>query len=96
MSVLALDNYLSPFEPEGLELTVTGSRGTAAGINNLHPLFNKPNNLDRIGINKGRRADQLELRILLRYLAGLRGAGLTERYSPEVTFVVRLLLGLQP
>ena len=75
-------------------LSINSSSVSTAGIDNLRQLFAE--NSDFVDLNTDGRADQLDLRILLRYLAGLRGAGLTERYSPEVTFVVRLLLGLQP
>ena len=55
------------------------------GIENLRQLFTDPANLDRIDVNGDGRADQLDLRILLRYISGLRGTQLAEQgISPEV------------
>ena len=73
-------------------LTVTSASITAAGINYLRQLFNE--NSDRVDLNKDGRADQLDLRILLRYMSGLRGAELAEQEVIED--IVRLLLGKPP
>ena len=49
---------------------------------------------DRFDFNEDGRADQLELRILLRYMAGLRGTALTEpELSADAIRIIRLLLG---
>ena len=47
-----------------------------------------------IELNRDGRADQLDLRILLRYMAGLRGTALTEQeLSADAIRIIRLLLG---
>ena len=73
-------------------LAIDSANITAAGINNLQQLFN--DNSDRVDLNKDGRADQLDLRILLRYMSGLRGAELAEQEVIED--IVRLLLGKPP
>ena len=62
-----------------VNLTIPGTDITTAGIDNLRQLFTDPANLDRVDLNRDGRADQLDLRILLRYVAGLRGAELAEQ-----------------
>ena len=62
-----------------VNLTIPSADITTAGIDNLRQLFTDPANLDRIDLNRDGRADQLDLRILLRYVAGLRGAELAEQ-----------------
>ena len=62
-----------------------------AGIDNLQQLFNVDS--DRIDLNKDGRADQLDLRILLRYMSGLRGGALAEQgISENAIRLIRLLL----
>ena len=73
-------------------LAIDSANITAAGINNLQQLFNE--NSNRVDLNKDGRADQLDLRILLRWLSGLRGAELAEQEVVED--IVRLLLGKPP
>ena len=73
-------------------LAIDSASITAAGINNLQQLFNE--NSNSVDLNKDGRADQLDLRILLRWLAGLRGAELAEQEVVED--IVRLLLGKPP
>ena len=73
-------------------LAIDSARITAAGINNLQQLFNE--NSNSVDLNKDGRADQLDLRILLRYMSGLRGAELAEQEVIED--IVRLLLGKPP
>ena len=73
-------------------LAIDSSHITAAGINNLQQLFNE--NSNSVDLNKDGRADQLDLRILLRYMSGLRGAELAEQEVIED--IVRLLLGKPP
>ena len=75
-----------------VNLTITPASITAEGIKNLQQLFTE--NSDRIDFNKDGRADQLDLRILLRYMAGLRGTALTEQeLSADAIRIIRLLLG---
>ena len=62
-----------------VNLTIPSADITADGIDNLQQLFTDPANLDRVDLNRDGRADQLDLRILLRYVAGLRGAQLAEQ-----------------
>ena len=80
--------------PEALvaNLAIDSSRITPAGINNLQQLFNE--NSNSVDLNRDGRADQLDLRILLRYMSGLRGAELAEQEVIED--IVRLLLGKPP
>ena len=80
--------------PEALvaNLAIDSSRITPAGINNLQQLFNE--NSDHVDLNRDGRADQLDLRILLRYMSGLRDAELAEQEVVED--IVRLLLGKPP
>ena len=73
-------------------LAIDSASITAAGINNLQQLFNE--NSNRVDLNKDGRADQLDLRILLRWLSGLRGAELAEQEVVED--IIRLLLGKPP
>ena len=72
-------------------LPITTANITAAGINNLHQLFNNPGNLGFIDVNRDGRADQLDVRALLRYKSGLRGTELAEQEVAED--IIRLLLG---
>ena len=51
-------------------LTITSTGVMTAGIDNLRQLFTDPDRLDRIDLNGDRRADQLDLRILLRHESG--------------------------
>ena len=75
-----------------VNLTITPASITAEGIKNLQQLFTE--NSDRIDFNKDGRADQLDLRILLRYMAGLRGTALAEpELSADAIRIIRLLLG---
>ena len=75
-----------------VNLTIPGASITAEGIDNLQQLFTE--NSDRIDFNEDGRADQLDLRILLRYMAGLRGTALTEQeLSADAIRIIRLLLG---
>ena len=75
-----------------VNLTITSASVTAGGIDNLRQLFIGNSNL--IDLNRDGRADQLDLRILLRYMSGLRGTALAEPEVSEDT--IRLLLGHQP
>ena len=77
-----------------VNLAITSTGVMTAGIDNLRQLFNEPANLNRIDLNGDGRADQLDLRILLRYMSGLRGSELAEQEVFED--LVRLLLGHQP
>ena len=63
------------------------------GIDNFRQLFTNPANLDRIDVNGDGRADQLDLRILLRCISGLRGAQLAEQGISEnaIPLIRRLL-----
>ena len=64
---------------------------STAGIENLRPLFTE--DIDRVDLNGDKRADQLDLRILLRYLSGLRGSALTEQgTSSDLEGIIQLLL----
>ena len=73
-----------------VNLTPGSANITETGINNLRQLFNEDS--DRVDINRDGRADHLDLRILLRYVSGLRDGALTEQaVSSEV---ILLLLGL--
>ena len=75
-----------------VNLTITSANITATGIDNLRQLFT--GNSDLIDLNRDGRADQLDLRILVRYRSGLRGSALA---GPEVSEeAIRLLLGRQP
>ena len=65
------------------------------GIENLRTLFTETDQLDRIDFHRDGRADQLDLRVLMRYMSGLRGAQLEEDISTGQTNIIRLLLGLQ-
>ena len=60
-----------------VNLTIPSADITTAGIENLQQLFTE--DIDRVDLNRDGRADQLDLRILLRYLSGLRGAELAEQ-----------------
>ena len=75
-------------------LAISSTSVMQTGIDNLLQLFNNPENLDRIDLNGDDRADQLDLRILVRYLSGLRGTALAEQEVSED--LIRLLLGRQP
>ena len=76
-----------------VNLTITDTDVTADGIDNLRQLFTDPANLDRIDLNGDGRADQLDLRILLRYISGLRGTELAEQgISENAIRLIRLLL----
>ena len=75
-------------------LAIDSARITAAGIDNLQQLFTEPDNLNRVDLNRDGSADQLDLRILLRWLSGLRGAELAEQEVVED--IVRRLLGKPP
>ena len=77
-----------------VNLTITSTGVITAGIDNLQDLFNDSANLNRIDLNGDGRADQLDLRILLRYLSGLRGSELAEQEVFED--LIRLLLGRRP
>ena len=70
-------------------LTGTSTSVTTAGIDNLQQLFTE--DIDRVDLNRDGRADQLDLRILLRYLSGSRGTALAEPAVSED--LIRLLLG---
>ena len=77
-----------------VNLTITDPDVTAAGIDNLRQLFTDPGFLDRIDVNGDGRADQLDLRILLRWLSGLRGTQLAEQGISETAIpLIRRLLG---
>ena len=56
-------------------------------------LFTESEFLDRVDVNEDGRVDQLDLRILLRYLSGLRGSELAEQEVSEE--IIQLLLGLE-
>ena len=76
-----------------VNLKITDTDVTAAGIDNLRQLFTDPANLDRIDLNGDGRADQLDLRILLRYISGLRGTELAEQGISETAIrLIRRLL----
>ena len=75
-----------------VNLTIPVTDITAAGIENLRQLFTE--DIDRIDVNRDGRADQLDLRILLRYLSGLRGTELAEQEVFED--LIRQLLDRQP
>ena len=71
-------------------LTITSDNITAAAIENLRQLFTNPANLDRIDVNRDGRADQLDLRVLLRHKSGLSDAALAEQEL--VDGLIKLLL----
>ena len=73
-----------------VNLTVTTADITATGRANLRQLFTGSGNLDRVDVNKDGRIDQLDLRILLRWLSGLRGTQLAEPEASEE--IIQLLL----
>ena len=75
-----------------VNLTIPVTDITAAGIENLRQLFTE--DIDRIDVNGDGRADQLDLRILLRYLSGLRSTELAEQDVFED--LIRRLLDRQP
>ena len=75
-------------------LTITSTSVMTAGIDNLRKLFTESDNLDRVDLNNDRRADHLDLRILLRYISGLRGSALAEQEVSEG--LILLLLDQQP
>ena len=77
-----------------VNLTIPSADITEDGIDNLRQLFTESGNLDRVDLNRDGRADQLDLRILLRYLSGLRGAELAEQDVFED--LIRRLLNRQP
>ena len=73
-----------------VNLTVTTADITATATTNLQQLFSNPEFLTRVDVNGDGRADQLDLRTLLRYLSGLRGTLLAEqKVSADI---IRLLL----
>ena len=69
-------------------LAIPSTRVMTAGIDNLQQLFTK--DIDRVDVNRDGRADQLDLRILVRYLSGLRGGALAEQ--EVVDGLINLLL----
>ena len=69
-------------------LAITSTRVVTAGIDNLQQLFTE--DIDRVDVNRDGRADQLDLRILVRYMSGLRGGALAEQ--EVVDGLIRLLL----
>ena len=71
-----------------VNLTIPSTDITTDGIKNLQQLFTE--NIDRIDVNGDGRADQLDLRIALRWLSGLRGTELAEQEVFEDH--IRLLL----
>ena len=73
-----------------VNLAISSASITTGGINNLQQLFTDPAHLNRIDLNQDRRADALDLRILLRWLSGLRGTALAEQEVSEG--LIRLLL----
>ena len=73
-----------------VNLTVTTANITATGRANLQQIFTNPKNLTRVDVNEAGRVDQLDLRILLRYLSGLRGTELAEQEVSEE--IIELLL----
>ena len=75
-----------------VNLTIPSTDITTDGIKNLQQLFTQ--DIDRIDVNGDGRADQLDLRILVRYLSGLRGTELAEQGVFED--LIRLLLNRQP
>ena len=82
----------SRMESQAANLTINDTNITTTGIENLQQLVTNSENLDRIDLNRDGRADQLDLRILVRYMAGLRGGELAEQRVS--TDIIRLLLGL--
>ena len=65
----------------------------ATATANLQQLFSNPEFLTRVDVNGDGRADQLDLRVLLRHKSGLRGTLLAEQ---EVSAdIIRLLLDQQ-
>ena len=81
----------SRMESQAANLTINDTNITTTGIENLQQLVTNSENLDRIDLNRDGRADQLDLRILVRYMAGLRGGELAEQRVS--TDIIRLLLG---
>ena len=80
-----------------VNLTIPSTSVMTAGIENLRQLFTDPANLDRVDLNGDKRADQLDLRILVRWLSGLRGSALTEQgTSADLEGIIQLLLGSAP
>ena len=80
-----------------VNLTIPSTSVTTAGIENLRQLFTESDNLNRIDLNGDKRADQLDLRILLRWLSGLRGTALTEQETfTDLEGIIQLLLGSEP
>ena len=76
-----------------VNLTVTTADITATATANLQQLFTNPENLTRVDVNEDGRVDQLDLRILLRWLSGLRGVLLAEQEVSEE--IIQLLLDQQ-
>ena len=72
-----------------VNLMATSSSITTAGIDNLQQLFTVDR--DRIDVNKDGRADQMDLRILLRYMSGLPDAALSDQQIRMD--LIRLLMG---
>ena len=80
-----------------VNLTIPSTSVMTAGIENLRQLFTDPANLDRVDLNGDKRANQLDLRILVRWLSGLRGSALTEQgTSADLEGIIQLLLGSAP
>ena len=80
-----------------VNLTIPSTGIMTAGIENLRQLFTNPDNMDRVDLNSDGRADQLDLRILVRWLSGLRGSALTEQgTSADLEGIIQLLLGSEP
>ena len=52
-------------------------------------LFTESEFLDRVDVNEDGRVDQLDLRVLLRYLSGLRGSELAEQEVSEEIIQVK-------
>ena len=87
-----LTDQQSSTESLVVNLTITSANITADSIDNLRQLTNSAN-LNRVDVNGDGRIDQLDLRILLRYISGLRGAQLAEQgFSVDI---IRLLLDQQ-
>ena len=74
-------------------LAITSTGVMTTGRANLEQLFTNPETLDRVDVNEDGRVDQLDLRVLLRYLSGLRGTLLAEQDASLE--IIELLLGLE-
>ena len=84
-----LINQRSSTQTLVVNLTIPSTGVMTAGIDNLQQLFTK--DIDRVDLNRDGRADQLDLRILVRYMSGLPDAALSDQQIRMD--LIRLLVG---